>query len=87
VRSLEAARPWHRDATIFGRHWSDAGSIGDEFYRAGVSFEPSAKGDRVHGWEKLKRLMKAAGAVDEPGLFIARNCTHTWATLPTLPLD
>ncbi len=77
------------DAAIFAAHGSRDGSLGEEFRRAGVRFEPSRKGDRVAGWEILRRMLKAAstGALDEPGLYLSRLCRYCWSTLPTLPRD
>jgi hypothetical protein len=42
---------------------------------------------RRHGWERMRRLLADAGKPDVPGLYIARNCMYTWATLPFLGRD
>ncbi len=75
------------DDAIFAQHGSQAGSIGDEFSRCGVNFRRAGKGSRVHGWEKLRRLMSDAGKPDVPGFYVSRACTGFWQTVPTLPRD
>jgi len=75
------------DDACFSRQGSSAGSIAEEFRRAGVTFEPAKKADRATGWQILRRLLADAGQPDVPGLYIARNCEFLWATLPTLPRD
>ncbi len=75
------------DDACFARTGSGAGSIAEEFRRAGVRFEPAKKSDRATGWLVLRRLMADAGKPDVPGLYIARNCTFFWQTVPVLPRD
>ena len=77
----------YADDAIFARTGSQAGSISDEFRRAGVTFRPAHKGGRVHGWEKMRRLFADAGMLDKPGLYISDRCTYLWETLPVLPRD
>ncbi len=75
------------DDAIFARHGSGLGSIADEFSRCGVYFVPAQKGDRRHGWERMRRFLADAGKPDVPGLYIARSCAYLWGTLPYLGRD
>ena len=75
------------DDAIFAKTGSGAGSIRDEFARCGVYFSSAKKGDRVHGWQKMRRLLQGTGSVDEPGLYVSNGCTYWWDTVPTLPRD
>jgi len=75
------------DDSIFAKHGSGSGSIGDEFKRCGVYFRPARKKDRVASWETMRRMLADAGSVDSPGLYIARNCEYFWATVPYLERD
>lgn len=75
------------DDAIFAKSGHQAGSIADEFMRAGVRFEPAKKADRLTGWTRMKRLLADAGKPDVPGLYIARTCGYFWATVPTLARD
>lgn len=75
------------DDAMFARTGHGAGSIADEFRHAGVYFSPAKKGDRVSGWQRMKRFLADAGKPDVPGLYISRRCTYWWATVPTLPRD
>ncbi|MGE3296488.1 MAG: phage terminase large subunit [Porticoccaceae bacterium] len=75
------------DDAIFSQHGHTAGSIADEFSRAGVYFEPAGKGDRVAGWERMRRLLADAGKPDVPGLYISRACSYWWQTVPYLGRD
>lgn len=75
------------DDAIFNKTGSQAGSIGDEFRRAGVIFYRSRKGSRIAGWQKMRRLLADAGSPDQPGLYISRSCRYWWATVPALPRD
>lgn len=70
------------DDAIFARTGSGAGSISDEFQRAGVNFEPAQKGDRVQGWQRMRRMLADAGKVDLPGLYVSRACRYFWLTAP-----
>lgn len=70
------------DDAIFARTGSGAGCIADEFRREGVQFEPAQKGDRVSGWQRLRRLMADAGKPDRPGLYVSRACRYWWLTAP-----
>jgi len=75
------------DDAIFARTGSGAGSIAEEFRKAGVTFVPARKGERVAGWERMRTLLQDAGKPDKPGLYVSRLCEYWWATVPTLPRD
>jgi hypothetical protein len=70
------------DDAIFAKTGSGAGCIADEFLRAGVHFEPAQKGDRVSGWQRMRRLLADAGKPDRPGLYVSRACRYWWHTAP-----
>jgi hypothetical protein len=92
IRS-ELCDPWEvqaygvADDACFARTGASAGSIADEFARAGVTFQPARKADRISGWQKMKRLLADAGKPDKPGLYISRSCEYFWATVPFLARD
>lgn len=77
------------DDAIFANHGSQAGTIADEFRKAGVYFSKARKGGRVAGWERMRRMLQDAGSgdPDKPGLYISRACRYWWSTVPTLPRD
>jgi hypothetical protein len=75
------------DDAIFARMGSGAGSISEEFRRAGVTFWPARKADRLTGWNIARRLMQDAGKPDQPGLYVARQCEYFWETVPILGRD
>lgn len=75
------------DDAIFAATGSGAGSISEEFRRAGVNFSPAKKADRLTGWNIMRRLLQDAGKPDMPGLYIARHCEYAWETLPILGRD
>lgn len=75
------------DDAIFARTGSGAGSIADEFSKAGVRFTPAKKADRITGWNIMRRLLADAGKPDRPGLYIARHCEYFWDTVPYLARD
>lgn len=75
------------DDACFSNTGHGAGSIADEFRAAGVDFDPAKKGDRVTGWQVMRRLMQDAGKPDVPGLYIARRCEYFWSTVPYLGRD
>ncbi len=89
----DLCRKWHvaahgvADDAIFSRSGSSAGSIADEFRRAGIDFEPAQKADRITGWQRMKRMLANAGKPDVPGLYVSRSCGYWWATVPTLARD
>lgn len=75
------------DPACFSQHGHAAGSIADEFARENVYFLPAQKSTRVAGWEKMRRMLQAAGEVDSPGLYVSRACEYFWATVPYLGRD
>jgi hypothetical protein len=75
------------DDSIFAAMGSGAGSISDEFRRAGVNFSPAKKADRLTGWNIMRRLLQDAGKPDKPGLYVARHCSYFWESVPTLGRD
>ena len=75
------------DDAIFAKTGSGAGSIADEFSKAGVQFDPAKKADRITGWNVMRRLLADAGKPDKPGLYIARHCGYFWETVPYLARD
>ncbi|AFL87458.1 Terminase-like family [Terriglobus roseus DSM 18391] len=75
------------DDAIFARTGASAGSIAEEFQRAGVHFTRAGKADRITGWQTMKRLLANAGKPDIAGLFISRSCAYFWATVPYVARD
>jgi hypothetical protein len=75
------------DDAIFARSGSGAGSIANEFTRAGVRFSPAKKADRITGWQLMRRLLSDAGKPDVPGLYISPGCIYFWETVPYLGRD
>jgi hypothetical protein len=75
------------DDAVFAKTGASAGSIADEFHRAGVHFSKAGKADRISGWQKMKRLLTDAGKLDKAGLYVSRACTYFWATVPYLARD
>ena len=75
------------DDACFARTGFNAGTIADEFSRAGVYFEPAKKADRISGWQLMRRLLSDAGQIDKPGLYISRGCGYFWDTVPYLARD
>lgn len=75
------------DDAIFAKSGHGAGSIADEFIRGGIRFSPAKKADRLTGWNIMRRLLSDAGKPDLPGLYITRNCTYFWETVPYLGRD
>jgi hypothetical protein len=75
------------DDAIFAKSGHGAGSIADEFTRAGVRFYPAKKADRLTGWNIMRRMLADAGKPDVPGLYIARTCSYFWETVPYLGRD
>lgn len=75
------------DDAIFNKTGGQAGSIANEFQRAGVTFSRAKKGSRIGGWQKMRRMLADAGSPDRPGLYISRSCRYWWTTVPALPRD
>ncbi|GMU66514.1 MAG: hypothetical protein AMXMBFR36_27880 [Acidobacteriota bacterium] len=90
---VDLAKAWRMrphgcaDDAIFAKTGSSAGSIADEFKRAGVDFTPARKADRVTGWSLMRTMFSQAGAPDVPGLYLSRRCVYAWQTIPSLPRD
>jgi hypothetical protein len=65
--------------------------IARDMAQAGVYWTKAGKrpGTRRTGWEKLRKLLKAATAfpMEAPGLFVFSGCTHFIRTVPVLPRD
>ena len=75
------------DDSIFARTGSGAGSIAEEFRRAGVHLSPARKADRIGGWQMMRRMLADAGKRDVAGLYVSRGCEFFWSTVPYLPRD
>jgi len=75
------------DDACFSFHGHSSGSIAKEFQQFGVYFKPARKSDRLSGWERMRRLLQAAGQPDVPGLYISRRCEYFWQTVPFLGRD
>ena len=75
------------DDACFAKTGASAGSIAEEFQRAGVHFQRAGKADRISGWQTMKRLLANAGKPDMAGLFVSRSCKYFWATVPYLARD
>lgn len=75
------------DDACFSNHGHAAGSIAAEFARSGIRFWPAKKGDRIAGWEVMRRLMQDAGKPDKPGLYVSRTCEYFWQTAPYIARD
>lgn len=74
------------DDAMFSRTGHD-NSIANEFGAKGVTLYPAKKGDRISGWQKMRRLLADAGKPDVPGLYVSRSCEYFWATVPYLARD
>ncbi|HEV2038900.1 MAG TPA: phage terminase large subunit [Casimicrobiaceae bacterium] len=75
------------DDACFSSSGHQAGSIAKEFQREKVFFRPAKKGDRLTGWNVMRRLLQDAGKRDVPGLYISRHCEYFWQTVPYLGRD
>jgi len=71
----------------FARHGSGEGTLAGEYRRAGLRIKPAKKGDRLTGWERMRRLMLNASEPDVPGLFISEVCQYGLQTIPFLDRD
>jgi Phage terminase large subunit len=60
-------------------------SIAELFLRDGVRWRSANKGSRVSGWEQLRTLMRQAGSVDLPGLYVTDSCPKFWEIVPFMP--
>ena len=91
---IDLCEPWPirraegvADDACFSNHGHSSGSIADEFKHYKVYFSPAKKGSRQTGWEVMRRLLSDAGKPDKPGLYISRNCSYFWETVPVLGRD
>jgi len=75
------------DDACFAKTGHTGGSLASEFSSHGVSFMPAKKGDRISGWQLMKRLLADAGKPDVPGLYVSRSCEYFWSTVPYLARD
>lgn len=75
------------DDACFAKHGSQQGTLADEYRKAGVVLRPAKKGDRLSGWELMRRLLADAGKEDKAGLYISERCSYWLQTVPTLPRD
>jgi hypothetical protein len=75
------------DDSLWAKTGSGAGSLSDEYRKAGINFFPAKKADRLTGWAIMRRLLQDAGKPDRAGLYIARHCEYAWDTLPTIGRD
>jgi hypothetical protein len=76
------------DDACFARSGSGLSvSVADEFSRNGVHFRPAKKGDRVTGWEVMRRMLADAGTLDKPGLYVSDRCAYWLQTVPFLARD
>jgi len=87
---VEQCRAWgmRADGTLddacFAMHGSGAGTLAVEYRRAGLAVHPARKGDRVTGWELMRRMLADAGKPDKPGLYITERCGYWLSTVPFL---
>ena len=75
------------DDACFARTGHQSGSIADEFKRVKVFLRPARKGDRITGWNIMRRLLQDAGKLDVAGLYVTRAAEYFWATVPFLGRD
>ena len=75
------------DDACFAASGHGSGSIAHEFARYGVLFQEAKKGERVAGWNVMRRMLQDAGKPDVPGLYVSRGCEYFWATVPYLARD
>lgn len=89
----DLAARWHiaprglADDACFSDTGSMEGTIVDQYGKEGVSWQRARKGRRAPRFQKMKTMLKAAGKVDEQGLFVSERCSYWWATVPYLVHD
>jgi Phage terminase large subunit len=71
------------DDACFSKDGRD--SIAEEFQKAGVFWRAAKKGARLPGWEHLRTMMRQAGSVDLPGLYVTEACSVWWDVMPLVP--
>jgi hypothetical protein len=72
------------DDACFSDHGSQAGRLSDEYRKAGLIVHPVNKGDRISGWERMRRMLADAGQPDVPGLYISESCAYWLRSVPYL---
>lgn len=72
------------DDACFANHGSDRGTLAAEYRAHGINCKPVMKGDRLTGWERMRRLLADAGKPDLPGLYISEACGYWLETVPYL---
>ena len=86
---ISRVQPGPADSSIFAAE--NGVSIANDMERAGVRWLPADKGpgSRKVGWERMRRMLKAALAEkpEDPCLYVFETCTHWIRTVPTLPRD
>lgn len=75
------------DDACFAKTGHTGGSIAQEMAAKGVRFYAAQKGERIPGWQALKRMLADAGTPDRPGFFLSRRCEYALQTLPFLARD
>lgn len=75
------------DDACFARHGSQEGTLADEYRKAGLIAHRAHKGDRISGWQIMRRLLADAGKPDVPGLYVSERCRYWLATVPYLDRD
>lgn len=72
------------DDACFAMHGSQSGTLADEYRKSGLIVHRVNKGDRISGWEVMRRMMADAGQPDVPGLYISEWCSYWLRTVPYL---
>ncbi len=87
---IETCKSWDMrpsgvmDDACFAQHGSQSGTLADEYRRAGLILHRARKGDRISGWEVMRRMLADAGKPDVPGLYVSERCAYWLATTPFL---
>ena len=90
---VAACRDWSMRATgvlddaCFAKHGHSEGTLASEYRKAGFIAHPAMKGDRISGWQIMRRLLADAGEPDKPGLYVSERCEYWLATVPFLDRD
>ncbi len=87
IESGWKVRPGPADSAIFSVE--NGRSIAEDMAACGVVWRRADKrpGSRRQGWQRLRSLMKAAGSLERPGLYVFETCRHFLRTVPALPRD
>lgn len=75
------------DDACFAQEGHKRGSIADEYAAEGVRWRKARKGYRAPRMLQIKRMLKAAGNFEEPGLYVSTRCWYFWQTVPFLVHD